>query len=167
MGPVAWACLAPCAATLSLACAVISAATAAAVLPSLLLPPSLPLMLLQYVPAPCLTGVASPCLFVHIPHPCLFVRLARWPQEFKIQNMVGSCDVKFPIRLEGLASTHAMFCSVRFWASGRGAHPSLLTCDLVGWLVDRIPGLHPRHVLLGALQTAICCTFDEAWNELL
>ena len=22
--------------------------------------------------------------------------------EFKIQNMVGSCDVKFPIRLEGL-----------------------------------------------------------------
>lgn len=33
-------------------------------------------------------------------------------QEFKIQNMVGSCDVKFPIRLEGLASTHAMFCSV-------------------------------------------------------
>lgn len=35
------------------------------------------------------------------------------PQEFKIQNMVGSCDVKFPIRLEGLASTHAMFCSVR------------------------------------------------------
>ena len=33
-------------------------------------------------------------------------------QEFKIQNMVGSCDVKFPIRLEGLASTHAVFCSV-------------------------------------------------------
>ncbi|KAI7842177.1 hypothetical protein COHA_004198 [Chlorella ohadii] len=32
-------------------------------------------------------------------------------KEFKIQNMVGSCDVKFPIRLEGLASTHAMFCS--------------------------------------------------------
>ena len=23
-------------------------------------------------------------------------------KEFKIQNMVGSCDVKFPIRLEGL-----------------------------------------------------------------
>ncbi|KAI3438882.1 hypothetical protein D9Q98_001297 [Chlorella vulgaris] len=32
-------------------------------------------------------------------------------KEFKIQNMVGSCDVKFPIRLEGLASTHAVFCS--------------------------------------------------------
>lgn len=24
------------------------------------------------------------------------------PNEFKVQNMVGSCDVKFPIRLEGL-----------------------------------------------------------------
>lgn len=39
-------------------------------------------------------------------------RCLRTLQEFKIQNMVGSCDVKFPIRLEGLASTHAMFCSV-------------------------------------------------------
>uniref|UniRef100_A0A8C9G126 Uncharacterized protein n=1 Tax=Pavo cristatus TaxID=9049 RepID=A0A8C9G126_PAVCR len=26
--------------------------------------------------------------------------------DFKIQNMVGSCDVKFPIRLEGLVLTH-------------------------------------------------------------
>jgi transcription initiation factor TFIID TATA-box-binding protein len=32
-------------------------------------------------------------------------------KEFKIQNMVGSCDVKFPIRLEGLATSHGMFCS--------------------------------------------------------
>lgn len=39
-------------------------------------------------------------------------------QEFKIQNMVGSCDVKFPIRLEGLASTHAVFCSVSAAAAG-------------------------------------------------
>ncbi|KAH9514834.1 hypothetical protein Btru_023755 [Bulinus truncatus] len=31
--------------------------------------------------------------------------------EFKIQNMVGSCDVKFPIRLEGLVLTHAQFSS--------------------------------------------------------
>ncbi len=29
--------------------------------------------------------------------------------EFKIQNMVGSCDVKFPIRLEGLVLTHSQF----------------------------------------------------------
>ena len=32
-------------------------------------------------------------------------------KEFKIQNMVGSCDVKFPIRLEGLMLTHSQFSS--------------------------------------------------------
>ncbi|KAJ1530108.1 TATA-box-binding protein [Nowakowskiella sp. JEL0078] len=32
-------------------------------------------------------------------------------KDFKIQNIVGSCDVKFPIRLEGLACTHAQFSS--------------------------------------------------------
>ena len=31
--------------------------------------------------------------------------------EFKIQNIVGSCDVKFPIRLEGLAYSHSQFSS--------------------------------------------------------
>ncbi|KAH8358325.1 hypothetical protein KR084_012607 [Drosophila pseudotakahashii] len=31
--------------------------------------------------------------------------------DFKIQNMVGSCDVKFPIRLEGLVLTHCNFSS--------------------------------------------------------
>nr|CAD7409217.1 unnamed protein product [Timema cristinae]CAD7428901.1 unnamed protein product [Timema monikensis] len=31
--------------------------------------------------------------------------------DFKIQNMVGSCDVKFPIRLEGLVLTHGQFSS--------------------------------------------------------
>lgn len=31
--------------------------------------------------------------------------------DFKIQNMVGSCDVKFNIRLEGLVLQHAQFCS--------------------------------------------------------
>ena len=29
--------------------------------------------------------------------------------DFKIQNMVGSCDVKFPIRLEGLVVAHNQF----------------------------------------------------------
>lgn len=32
--------------------------------------------------------------------------------DFKIQNIVGSCDVKFPIRLEGLAYAHGPFTSV-------------------------------------------------------
>jgi transcription initiation factor TFIID TATA-box-binding protein len=31
--------------------------------------------------------------------------------DFKIQNIVGSCDVRFPIRLEGLAYSHGMFSS--------------------------------------------------------
>ncbi|KAL2557037.1 TATA-box-binding protein 2 [Forsythia ovata] len=32
-------------------------------------------------------------------------------KDFKIQNIVGSCDVKFPIRLEGLAYAHGAFSS--------------------------------------------------------
>lgn len=32
-------------------------------------------------------------------------------KDFKIQNVVASCDVKFPIRLEGLAFSHGLFCS--------------------------------------------------------
>lgn len=35
--------------------------------------------------------------------------------DFKIQNIVGSCDIKFPIRLEGLASRHHMFSSYEVW----------------------------------------------------
>jgi len=31
--------------------------------------------------------------------------------EFKIQNMVGTCDVHFPIRLEGLVYEHGRFSS--------------------------------------------------------
>ncbi|EFJ17606.1 hypothetical protein SELMODRAFT_16705, partial [Selaginella moellendorffii] len=30
-------------------------------------------------------------------------------KDFKIQNIVGSCDVRFPIRLEGLAFSHGHF----------------------------------------------------------
>ncbi|EDQ92190.1 uncharacterized protein MONBRDRAFT_31304 [Monosiga brevicollis MX1] len=32
-------------------------------------------------------------------------------ENFQIQNMVGSCDVRFPIRLEGLAANHQCFCT--------------------------------------------------------
>ncbi|KAJ4809031.1 TATA-box-binding protein [Rhynchospora pubera] len=32
-------------------------------------------------------------------------------KDFKVQNIVGSCDVKFPIRLEGLAYSHSAFSS--------------------------------------------------------
>ncbi|KAK0575250.1 hypothetical protein LWI29_035984 [Acer saccharum] len=30
-------------------------------------------------------------------------------QDFKIHNIVGSCDVKFPVRLEGLSFSHCAF----------------------------------------------------------
>lgn len=33
-------------------------------------------------------------------------------RDFKIQNIVGSCDVRFPIRLEGLAYEHEDHASV-------------------------------------------------------
>ena len=39
---------------------------------------------------------------------CVYVTQARF-MEFKIQNMVGSCDVKFPIRLEGLVINQPQF----------------------------------------------------------
>uniref|UniRef100_A0A6B2LKN4 TATA-box-binding protein n=1 Tax=Arcella intermedia TaxID=1963864 RepID=A0A6B2LKN4_9EUKA len=32
-------------------------------------------------------------------------------KEFKVQNIVASCDVRFPVRLEGLACTHDSFSS--------------------------------------------------------
>ena len=38
-------------------------------------------------------------------------RIADKVIDFKIQNIVGSCDIKFPIRLEGLASRHHHFSS--------------------------------------------------------
>jgi transcription initiation factor TFIID TATA-box-binding protein len=31
--------------------------------------------------------------------------------DFKIQNIVASCDIRFPIRLESLAHAHSQFCS--------------------------------------------------------
>ena len=33
-------------------------------------------------------------------------------KDFKVQNIVGSTDVRFPIRLEGLSYSHGLFCSV-------------------------------------------------------
>ncbi|GAB9464279.1 hypothetical protein Gpo141_00001714 [Globisporangium polare] len=31
--------------------------------------------------------------------------------EFKVRNVMGTCDIRFPIRLEGLLNDHARFCS--------------------------------------------------------
>ena len=70
--------------------------------------------------------------------------------EFKIQNIVGSCDVKFPIRLEGLAYSHGQFSSyepevcisaiVVLWAS-------LISIPAVPWLdlsYDQAQGCAPH-----------------------
>lgn len=35
--------------------------------------------------------------------------------DFKIHNMVGSCDVCFPIRLEGLLLDHQQFSRYIYW----------------------------------------------------
>ena len=43
----------------------------------------------------------------------IFLKL-RFPvkfYEFKVQNIVASCDVKFPIRLEWLANDYLKYCS--------------------------------------------------------
>lgn len=74
-------------------------------------------------------------------------------QEFKIQNMVGSCDVKFPIRLEGLASTHAMFCSVS-GAQGRVALQRAGGCGTHAGRAGLQPGLD---LLLLLLPPQACC----------
>jgi hypothetical protein len=42
-------------------------------------------------------------------------------KEFTIQNVVASCDCKFPIRLEGLQYSHAYFATVREGGGGSGA----------------------------------------------
>lgn len=60
--------------------------------------------------------------------------------EFKIQNIVGSCDVKFPIRLEGLAYSHGQFssyepevCRADFLCCRVGADASFFVAPAVPW----------------------------------
>src|SRR5258708_26515294 len=59
--------------------------------------------------------------------------------EFKIQNIVGSCDVKFPIRLEGLAYSHGQFSSYEPEVGSLYLFPSNFSFFLV------IPGSHLPH----------------------
>ena len=46
--------------------------------------------------------------------------------EFKIQNIVMSCDMKFPIWLEGLAYSHGQFSSYE---------PEVRTLPIFPWLI--------------------------------
>lgn len=61
--------------------------------------------------------------------------------SFKIQNIVGSCDVKFPIRLEGLAYAHGPFSSCE-----SDITPKLLEDELTPLLLlmNRRTGAFPR-----------------------
>jgi hypothetical protein len=71
--------------------------------------------------------------------------------EFKIQNIVGSCDVRFPIRLEGLAFTHGSFSSyepevslsVLLWKGLSGCWRVYQLCTFQ--FVDAAPRHEPYH----------------------
>ena len=69
--------------------------------------------------------------------------------EFKIQNIVGSCDVKFPIRLEGLAYSHGQFSSYEpevCCCCYRIRQASLTSAKLFPGLIYRM--IKPKVVLL-------------------
>ena len=70
--------------------------------------------------------------------------------EFKIQNIVGSCAVKFPIRLEGLAYGHGQFSSyepeVHVPGFLRIPLPKFITPQLFPGLIYRM--IKPKVVLI-------------------
>jgi len=70
--------------------------------------------------------------------------------EFKIQNMVGSCDVKFPIRLEGLAYKHS--------------HYSSYEPELFPGLIYRM--VQPKIVLLIFVSGKVVLTGGKVRNEI-
>ena len=70
--------------------------------------------------------------------------------DFKIQNMVGSCDVKFPIRLEGLVLTHSQFSSYE--------------PELFPGLIYRM--VKPRIVLLIFVSGKVVLTGAKVRNEI-
>ena len=70
--------------------------------------------------------------------------------DFKIQNMVGSCDVKFPIRLEGLAYKHS--------------HYSSYEPELFPGLIYRM--VQPKIVLLIFVSGKVVLTGGKLRNEI-
>ncbi|KAB1227722.1 TATA-box-binding protein [Morella rubra] len=100
-------------------------------------------------------------------------------KDFKIQNIVGSCDVKFPIRLEGLAYSHGAFssfaretfdrvifvadkagASVKIWAP---ALPVLYEPELFPGLIYRMK--QPKIVLLIFVSGKIVLTGAKVRDE--
>merc|ERR1712070_585079 len=70
--------------------------------------------------------------------------------EFKIQNIVASCDVKFPIRLEGLAYKHS--------------HYSSYEPELFPGLIYRM--VQPKIVLLVFVSGKVVLTGGKVRNEI-
>lgn len=81
-------------------------------------------------------------------------------KDFKVQNIVGSTDVRFPIRLEGLSYSHGLFCSVRGPAlSPRGCWTGLAPAKALGLFCAVL--LRVLHVRLSCMA----CTFWPAGSS--
>lgn len=88
-------------------------------------------------------------------------------QDFKIQNIVGSCDIKFPIRLEGLASRHHMFSSYEVRTVSQPAktlHTDTYQPELFPGLIYRM--MKPKIVLLIFVSGKIVLTGAKVREEI-
>ena len=87
--------------------------------------------------------------------------------DFKIQNIVGSCDIKFPIRLEGLASRHHTFSSYEYVLPYPAVYALLLTSprpELFPGLIYRM--MKPKIVLLIFVSGKIVLTGAKVREEI-
>lgn len=82
--------------------------------------------------------------------------------DFKIQNIVGSCDVKFPIRLEGLAFSHGTFSSYEPELFPgliyRMVKPKIVLLIFVSGKIV-LTGAKQREEIYAAFEVSICCFF--------
>ncbi|PPD77386.1 hypothetical protein GOBAR_DD25688 [Gossypium barbadense] len=88
-------------------------------------------------------------------------------KDFKIQNIVGSCDVKFPIRLEGLAYSHGGHLGDM---SARLPVPFSLCMFIYKYEPELFPGLiyrmkQPKIVLLIFVSGKIVITGAKVRDE--
>ena len=99
--------------------------------------------------------------------------------DFKIQNIVGSTDVKFPIRLEGLAFAHGTFSSVSFFPISffpfvcHSVKPSVITVSFppAQYEPEIFPGLiyrmvNPKIVLLIFVSGKVVLTGAKLRDEI-
>ncbi|KAI8801767.1 transcription factor TFIID-domain-containing protein [Cladochytrium replicatum] len=85
--------------------------------------------------------------------------------DFKIQNIVGSCDAKFPIRLEGFAYAHGQFSPVGWFVSGKqNISPWQYESELFPGLIYRM--ISPKIVLLIFVSGKIVLTGAKVRQEI-